>query len=406
MSQQLQPADVSPPGEILLDELEARGWTQKDLADIMQRPVQTINEIVKGTKQITPETALQLAEAFETSAEFWLNLENNYRLYLARQEQKNQDISRRSRLYQLLPVQELQKRSWIPKTHSTDELEQEICKFLGVSSLENCLEQIGVNFRCTPNRQPEVNSQVAWVKRVENLARLQNVGEYSRDNLVRAIPDWLHYSTQPRNVAQVPAFLAKLGIRFVLVPHLPKTYLDGAAFRLDNQPEQPVVALTLRHNRIDNFWFTLLHELAHIVLEHEGIILDNLEEGDINDVEREANQQARDWLIDPDAYNAFVQQTKPYFSEAKIISFAEQQGRHPGIVLGRLQSQGAVSYQNLRKLLAAVKTYLKDWIDVPNAGTEKPVVELLDEGCQRRQQRQVPPLGLDSTDLIREDRDR
>jgi len=56
-------------------ELEARGWTQKDLARIMERPPQAINEIVKGTKQITPETALVLAETFGTSAEFWTNLE-------------------------------------------------------------------------------------------------------------------------------------------------------------------------------------------------------------------------------------------------------------------------------------------------------------------------------------------
>lgn len=84
MSQTLIPARVTPPGGMLKRKLEARGWTQKDLVEIMGRPPQAISEIVRGAKQITPETAIELAEAFGTSAELWTNLEANYRLYLAR----------------------------------------------------------------------------------------------------------------------------------------------------------------------------------------------------------------------------------------------------------------------------------------------------------------------------------
>jgi addiction module HigA family antidote len=86
MIKQLTPARVTPPGRILIREIEARGWTQKDLAEIMGRPPQAINEIIKGTKQITPETAIELSAAFGTSAQFWTNLESNYRLHLAQKE--------------------------------------------------------------------------------------------------------------------------------------------------------------------------------------------------------------------------------------------------------------------------------------------------------------------------------
>lgn len=89
MNQKLLPARVTAPGRILDRELEARGWTQKELADIMGRPAQTINEIIRGSKQITPETAIELSEAFGTSAEFWMNLETNYRLHLARKKKTN-----------------------------------------------------------------------------------------------------------------------------------------------------------------------------------------------------------------------------------------------------------------------------------------------------------------------------
>jgi addiction module HigA family antidote len=83
MSQLLLPARVLPPGRILSKELEARGWTPKDLAEMMGRPHQTISGIIKGNKQITPETAVELAEAFGTSAEFWANLEAKYWLHVS-----------------------------------------------------------------------------------------------------------------------------------------------------------------------------------------------------------------------------------------------------------------------------------------------------------------------------------
>jgi HTH-type transcriptional regulator/antitoxin HigA len=76
------------PGEILRDELSARCWTQRQLAQRLGRPFQLVNEIINGRKQITAETALDLAEAMGTSAEFWMNLESNYRLDLARQRRK------------------------------------------------------------------------------------------------------------------------------------------------------------------------------------------------------------------------------------------------------------------------------------------------------------------------------
>ncbi|MEA5469519.1 HigA family addiction module antitoxin [Spirulina sp. 06S082] len=86
MNKKLIPARVVAPGRILVRELEARGWTQKDLAEITNRPPQTINEIIRETKQITPETALELSAALGMSEKFWMNLEANYRLHLAKKQ--------------------------------------------------------------------------------------------------------------------------------------------------------------------------------------------------------------------------------------------------------------------------------------------------------------------------------
>jgi HTH-type transcriptional regulator / antitoxin HigA len=142
-----------------------------------------------------------------------------------------------------------------------------------------------------------------------------------------------------------------LGIYFVIVPHLSKTYSDGAAFYLDGHP---VVALTLRYNRIDSFWFTLMHALGHIVAGHQGSYLDDLGNLELTEEEAEANRLAADWLIEPEALQAFIARYQPRFSRKAIEEFAQSQGRHPGIVLGRLQNDHRALHGSLRALLVKV----------------------------------------------------
>ena len=318
MSTTRRPARVASPGRIITRELEARGWTQRDLAAIMGRPYQAINEIIKGSKQITPETARELAKAFGTTVDFWMNLEANYRLFLAAQEDKEKDIERRSRI--------------------------------------------------SESRGPEDSAKVTWVKRVERLARQQPVGNYDSGQLRENISRITALAQTAEDAKKVPDTLRNLGVHFLIVPHLPRTYLDGAALFVD---EHPVVAATLRYDRIDWFWFTILHELAHILLGHSAQ-LDSLfgetEEAETKRskaAETQANEIARDWLLDPDALDDFIARVKPYFSRAKIESFANAQKRHPGIVLGQLRHQGVVDYKHLRSRLVKVKPHLEEWVDTP-----------------------------------------
>ncbi|NJN86822.1 MAG: HigA family addiction module antidote protein [Leptolyngbyaceae cyanobacterium SL_7_1] len=355
MSQLLLPARVPPPGRILVRELETRGWTQKDLAEITGRPVQTINEIVQAKKQITPETALDFGEAFGTSAEFWTNLETNYRLYLARKDNQARDITRKSQLYSLAPISELLKRGWIQATDSIDDLEEKVCDFFGIDSIDQP-PKLAINFRCSQERDPEAIAQLAWAKQVENLAAQQTVSSFDRKQLRAAIPKILALTRHAEDVQHIPDLLLSLGVHFVIVPHLSKTYLDGAAFYLDSHP---IVALTLRYDRIDSFWFTLMHELGHIVAGHQGSYLDDLGNLAVNDEESEANQLAANWLIDSQALQEFVVQHKPRFSRKAIEQFAQSQNRHPGIILGRLHNDNLVPHKNLRVLLIKVSSLLK-----------------------------------------------
>lgn len=366
MSTQQIPARVTSPGRILQRELEERGWTQIDLAKITKRPIQAINEIVRGSKQITPETALDFAAAFGTSPEFWLNLESNYRLWLAQKNDSKAEIFKRGNLYNLLPIRELQKRGWIEETDSTDELENSVVQFLGIRDL-NESKQMAVNFRCSPGKEPDISAKLAWLRRAECLAQRKHTNPYHPGFLQERIAELLSFSEKEEDVKKALDWLNQNGVKSVVVPHLPKTFIDGAVFYIDNNP---VIALSLRYDRLDNFWFNLCHELGHILHGTGQSYLDvNLGEPDLNnenccdDEEKDANEFARNCLLDSTIYTLFVGQTKPYFSTDKVVEFAKKQHRHPGIVVGRLQYDKEIPPQNLNSLRVKVKEYLKDYID-------------------------------------------
>ncbi|HBW58178.1 MAG TPA: addiction module antidote protein, HigA family [Oscillatoriales bacterium UBA8482] len=360
MANKLIPARIVTPGDILSMELEARGWTQKDLAEIMDRPAQTINAIINAKKEITPETAIELAAALGTSAEVWTNLETNYRLHQAKKNSDNQEISRRRRLYELVPVSELSKRQWLPQTKTLEELETAVCNFLDIASPTET-PKLTVNFRHNHTLQSQDTALIAWIKRVEHLAKKQSVGKFDREQLKSAIPKILSYAQTQEDITKVPSLLMSLGVHFAIVPHLSKTYLDGATFTINNHP---MIALTLRYNRIDSFWFTLMHELGHIVAGHEGIYLDDLSQLEDNPQEKEANQLSCDWLIDSNALAKFVATNSSRFSTKAIEKFAGSQARHPGIIVGRLQYEGKIPYKNHRKYLVKVDELLT-YIDNP-----------------------------------------
>ncbi|MFH2101894.1 MAG: ImmA/IrrE family metallo-endopeptidase [Chloroflexota bacterium] len=360
MNSGYKPARVLSPGKVLIRELEARGWTQRDLAEIIDRPYQAVNEIINCNKLITPDTARELARAFGTSIDFWINLETNYRLHLAEKDEKERSIIRRSKLYSIAPVREMIRRSWIEKTDNIDQLEKNVCAFLGISSPNSPLPAVA-NLRHSQGRDSDTVALNAWVQRVKQIAKRQTGNQFDGTVLKNAIPEILSYAADDQLVSRVPVRLLELGVHFVVVSHLPRTYLDGAVIMDDGHP---IIVLTLRYDRIDSFWFTLMHEIAHIVLGHEGILLDNTEEGHGSATEKDeddANTLAREWLISKPQLTQFIDDVRPHFSKVSIDAFSKRCKRHPGIVLGQLHHTGVGGYQNLRSLLVKVGPYLAEW---------------------------------------------
>lgn len=351
------PARAIKPGLIIQRELASRGWTQEDLAAVMGRPPQAISEIITGKKQITAETALELGEAFGVDAAFWSSLQSAYNLQLARQQRTKDEVARRSRLYTATPLLDLIKRGWVSVTRKSPIEEQEatVCALLGIPEI-GIEPKLAVSFRSSEHCGPEWTSKVAWAKRVEQLAapQVKRLPPFQVRNLRKKLPSLIALSAIEEGIAKVPEFLAELGIGFLILPHLPKTYLDGAILPVNGHP---VVALSLRYDRIDNFWFTLLHELAHCLEGHYVFIEQNGEDED------HANQQAAEWLVPEAELKVFLKKAGARITAAEIATFAKHLGRHPGIVVGQLQKRSeGFGYSNGRAALVKVSPHLKPHI--------------------------------------------
>jgi HTH-type transcriptional regulator/antitoxin HigA len=189
------------------------------------------------------------------------------------------------------------------------------------------------------DRQVDDRALLAWRMCVLRQARAVNTTREYRHGTVT--PGWL------RELAKLSAFdegpklareyLARHGITLVIETHFKRTFLDGAAM-LDD--DRPIVALTLRHDRLDNFWFALLHELAHVgrhLTPECPVFIDDLDRSNPQEVEAEADAMAGEALIPGEDWrNAKVRQT---LLAADAIAFADEIGVHPAIVAGRLRHE-------------------------------------------------------------------
>jgi HTH-type transcriptional regulator/antitoxin HigA len=352
-------AEVFHPGEFIKEELEARGWTNVDLAEIMGRHPNQISLIVRGEQDITPETATQLSAAFGTSANVWLNLQNSFDL--SQVTSSNEAVAKRAKLYDLFPVREMCKRAWIEWTDQGDLLEKRIRDFFEIPTIEETPKLAHAARKSTPG---EANiSQLAWFFRCKKLAKGVSANNFT-DASLRACQDALYaMRTDAEDVRRVPRVLADYGIRLLIVEALPSTKIDGVCFWLNRK--SPVVALSLRNDRIDNFWHTLMHEIAHVRNKdglNELVTVDTQMFGKDaqdfqtkTDIEQKADSFACEFLVDQEKLDLFISRVRPYYYKAKITNFARLITVHPGLVVGQLQHRGIIDWSHNREMLTKVR---------------------------------------------------
>lgn len=355
------PAQILAPGEFLKQELECRGWTQVELAEILARPPRLISEIVTGKRAITPETAKGLEAALGTSAELWMNLEAGYQLSRARVETSN--VSRRAKLYAKFPVKELLRRGWVRHASDLETLENNFCRFFEIKSMDENPTFGHAAKKHRYDTAPRV-LQLAWLKRAKQLAEKVDAPSFNASSIGSAISELKACLRDVDGVRKAAGILLKIGLRLVVVEFLPGAKLDGACFWIDND-KSPVIALSLRLDRIDNFWHTLFHEIDHVV-HGEGKaepIVEVLERQDLSDdtlptQERRANSHAANYCIDGRMLDQWMSTSTRVSSRDSILTFANKLGVHPGLVVGQLQHHAVIPYSFYRDLLEKIRPFV------------------------------------------------
>ena len=354
----MRPAEVFPPGEFIKEELEARDWTQSELAEIMGRSPKEISDIVSAKRAISPEIAKELEAALGPSAGYWLNLETSYRLW--RQEATDDAIARRARLRSIAPIQELVKRHWIEGSENVTVTENSVKRFLEVSDLD---EEPRLRYAARKSTKETSSAQLVWLYRAKHLARALQVRAFSAQALDHALVELRALASNAQDAANVPQVLEEAGIRFLIIEQIPKTKIDGAVLWLDEK--SPVVVLSLRFDRIDYFWHTLFHELGH-VKHRDGAesrdcpivdidIVGQTAEPVEDDAEKSADQFATEFLVDQSELNSFIARIDPLYAKQRIINFAAKVKVHPGIVVGQLQFRRKVAWSSFRPMLEKVR---------------------------------------------------
>ena len=290
-----------------------------------------------------------------------MNLDTRYRLNLEDESSKEKEAAKKAEIRKYIPVSEIARKGWFTFDNSAEgyrSLYDEIWENRDFRSEVYEKPQIKYCARQKQDRQNySMYYSITWLQVARKKSRTLDVPAYKRELLDGIIVKFSEYTFSNNGVAEIVSHLNNAGVKFMVLSHLSRTYLDGAVF-FDGG--NPVIAYTARYNRIDNFWFTLAHELAHIVLHlensREDFFLDDLKEGQSLDKrEKEADIKAEELIRSSEIIHAAEPYAR-YLSEKRLQILSEELKIAPSVILGVLQHKGVVDYRKLGKYKVKVES--------------------------------------------------
>ena len=355
--------DYRTPGQLIESLLNGRNWTQRLLAIILAVDETAINHIISGKRPVTAELSILLSEVFNIPAESFLTLQKEYDLAKARIVARPDPArATRAQIFGGLPVTEMIRRGWLDAddVRNVSKVESALIKFFGVDSLDE-IEILPHAAKKTNTFVPVSPAQLAWIYRAKEIANEMLVARYSPSAVRNAVTLLGNLLSSPEEARKVPRILAECGIRYVIVESLSSAKIDGVCFWLNDF--SPVIGMSLRYDRIDNFWFVLRHEIEHVLRRHgrTEVMLDAELEGDRagigNDIveeERVANEAAANFCVPHKTMDSFIARKSPLFSARDILGLARTLKIHPGLVAGQLQRRTG-RYDRFRDHLVKIR---------------------------------------------------
>ena len=327
------------PGYYIKEYIDELGMTQEEFAMRLGTTPKNVSCIIRGEQSLSLEIAAKLSRLMGTSVKYWLNLQSEYDS-LRVESEIEKEIEKEKELFKYIDYSYFQKNFNLPSLpRKTNEQIVKVREFLGVSSLTNFLKRdLEVNFRTANLEIKDSNIVKAniMVHIATNIAlEMKDTPKYDRKKFLKAIDYALTLTLNHDNFYQlIKEEFYKCGVILVLIPNIPGSKVNGAAKKIG---DRMLLMMDDRNCSSDSFWFTLMHEIGHIVNGDYGISYSG-------DVEDEANKYASDKLINPAKYKEFVESEN--FHIQNILKFAKQINRDPGIIVGRLQNDKYISFND------------------------------------------------------------
>lgn len=364
-AKELKPFYNVGPGDYIIDFLDSLGWTQSDLAEVTGFSLKTINLLINNKQGITPETAVTLEKVFGSPADFWIEVDAKYQIR-KREEQnseKNELTAKKAMLRKYMPVAEMKKKGWFLYDIDTVKgIEQECVRIFNQPSIPEseylqeykfCVRQTNFDYDYT------LWYSKTWFEYAKLHAASFELPKYNRDKLENIANNLYEYTLKSDGVNELINGLNSCGVGFFCLSHLQKTYLDGAAFISGNNP---FVVYTCRYDRIDNFWFVIAHEIAHILHHYDFLkeaFLDNLEYQAETDIEKEADKYAGIYL-NQDKVLEVGQVYGKYLNTSRLSQISEQTKVSIPVALGMLQHFGMLDWRQFAKYKVYAKSSIPE----------------------------------------------
>ena len=321
------------PGIYIKDSLEVMKMTAREFSARTGISERTLSAIINGNGSITFDVAYKLSSFFDNSITYWTNLQTQYDIYL-KEKEKEAEIEDDWRLIKSIKIY-LIDYGYISQEDDKISIVHKLRKIVGVNSLSLLNETD--SFICFKKQKTQTLSndffQNFWLALALNEARKKECGSYDKNKLLDYVKEIRRMTTQEpyEFYPRLQEILKDCGISFVLLPYLTKSNIYGATkwFSKDNV----MLAISNRGEKADLFWFTLFHEISHVLMEHRRETLINIKGED----DKEADSMAANMLIPKKKWDSFA--SKRHYTEQIIIDFAKEIGILPCIVLGRLHKE-------------------------------------------------------------------
>ncbi len=337
------PFEATHPGTVILDEINARNISQKELAHELGVLPTFLNEILKGKRAITADFAIILEKSLGISADYWMRFQTQYDIDKARLKEKNvrkiELIETWNIIKEYVPVNQLKKLGYLIGT-----LEEDIIKIKNiykVETIDNLVNTVAEHrtlsfYRKSEKLQINQVNMLAWSKIAEFESDKITVTDFEASKIEQLKSELQILFFENFDVKdRTRKLLENFGIKLVYLDKFDKTPIDGFSFWSGNNP---TIALSVRHKRIDNYAFTILHEIGHIELHlkenKERRFVDIIGSKDKDVFELQADEYAQKSLISDSQWNELVDFYTP-LNDDKIFEFSAKNRIHPAIILGR-----------------------------------------------------------------------